>query len=274
MNIDAYLRRIGLTERPPATLEGLKTLHHAHLRAIPYEDLDVQLGRPVTTEIGPIYEKIVTRGRGGWCYEMNGIFGWALSELGFKVTRSLGAVMREAWGEMAVRNHLVLQVELPEGLYLADVGFGDGPIDPIPVREGDFVSGGFTFNVSRVDDGWWRLRHHEFGCAPSFDFKLEKVDEAELAEKCVWMQTSEMSPFTQNLFSFRFRDGHVQVLRGRVVRLVTPQGFTDRTLDSADELVRFLDEECDLKMPEAASLWPRICARHEEVLAALGQKPV
>src|ERR1700739_5069692 len=88
------------------------------------------------------------------------------------------------------------------------------------------------------------------------------------------MQTSEISPFTQNLFSFRFRDGHVQVLRGRVVRIVTPQGFTDHTLDSASELVRFLDEECDLKMPEAASLWPRICARHAEIMAGAPAKPV
>ena len=267
MNLDAYLRRIGLAERPPATLEGLRTLHRAHLCAIPYEDLDVQLGRPVTIERGPIFEKIVTHRRGGWCYEMNGIFGWALGELGFDVTRSIGAVMREAWGEMAVRNHLVLKVVLPEGLFLADVGFGDGPIDPIPVREGEFVSGGFTYTVSRIDGDWWRLRHHAFGCAPSFDFKLEAVDEAALAEKCVEMQTSPMSPFTQNLFCFRHREGRVLVLRGRVVRTITPQGVSDRTLDSADELVRFLDEECDLKMPEAASLWPKICERHEAVLA-------
>src|SRR5215475_3747002 len=114
MDIDAYLDRIGLKARPAPTLEGLTTLHRAHLRAIPYEDLDVQLGRPVTIERPPIYDKIVGRHRGGWCYEMNGIFGWALGELGFRVTRTTGAVMREAWGEMAVRNHLVLRVELPE----------------------------------------------------------------------------------------------------------------------------------------------------------------
>jgi N-hydroxyarylamine O-acetyltransferase len=274
MNIDAYLHRIGLSERPAATLAGLTALHHAHLRSIPYEDLDVQLGVPVTTEIGPIFEKIVTRRRGGWCYEMNGLFGWALGELGFEVTRGIGAVMREAWGEAAVRNHLVLKVALPEGLYLADVGFGDGPLDPIAVREGDFVSNRFTFNLSRIDGDWWRLRHHAYGGAPSFDFKLETVDESALAEKCVEMQTSPQSPFTQNLFCFLFRDGAVQMLRGRVVRMVTPQGFTDRTLDSASELVRFLKEECGLDMPEAASLWPRVCARHEDVLAASAQEAI
>src|SRR5437016_13777428 len=125
MDIDAYLRRVGLDARPPANLEGLRALHRAHLCSIPYENLDVQFGRPVTIERPAIYEKIVGRHRGGWCYEMNGLFGWALGELGFKVTRATGAVMRELVSDAALRNHLVLKVELDEGLYLADVGFGD-----------------------------------------------------------------------------------------------------------------------------------------------------
>ncbi len=108
MDIDAYLRRIGLDERPPANLSGLKALHAAHLRAIPYENLDVQFGRPVTIERPAIFEKIVGRHRGGWCYEMNGLFGWALDALGFKVTRATGAVMREMFGDPTLRNHLVL----------------------------------------------------------------------------------------------------------------------------------------------------------------------
>ena len=81
-------------------------------------------------------EKIVTRRRGGWCYEMNGTLGWALGELGFRVTRGTGAVVRALKGEAAVGNHLVLRVDVPEGAYLADVGFGDGPRDPIRVVPG------------------------------------------------------------------------------------------------------------------------------------------
>ncbi|MBV9903566.1 MAG: arylamine N-acetyltransferase, partial [Alphaproteobacteria bacterium] len=133
MNLDAYLRRIGLDHRPPPTLAGLRTVHRAHLFAIPYENIDVQLGRPLTIERPPIFEKIVASGRGGWCYEMNGILGWALGELGFDITRATGAVFREMKGEPSVGNHLVLRVALPEGLFLADVGFGNGPHDPIPV---------------------------------------------------------------------------------------------------------------------------------------------
>ena len=157
MNLDAYLARIGLDHRPPATLEGLTTLHNAHLTAISYENLDVQLGRPVTIERPAIYDKIVTRRRGGWCYEMNGILGWALGELGFEVTRATGAVMRAAAGDAKNGNHLVLRVELPQGLYLADVGFGDGPRDPIRVVAGDFVSYGFPFALTQHNGDWWRL---------------------------------------------------------------------------------------------------------------------
>jgi N-hydroxyarylamine O-acetyltransferase len=268
MDIDAYLRRVGLDARPPANLEGLKTLHRAHLRAIPYENLDVQFGRPVTIERPAIYEKIVGRHRGGWCYEMNGLFGWALGELGFKVTRATGAVMRELVSDAALRNHLVLRVELDEGLYLADVGFGDGPVEPIRIVEGPFISGGLPFSVTKLDDAWWRLRNHPSGGAPSFDFNLAPVDEKLLAEKCDEQQFSPQSHFVQNLFCFRFRENGVIGVRGRVVRTVTPEGHEDRVLNSADELVQFFDEELDLRDPELASLWPRICARHEELFGS------
>src|ERR1700753_3713812 len=111
MNIGAYLRRIGLPGPLPPTLETLRRVHAAHLRAIPYENIDVQLGRPVTIERAAIFDKIVNRRRGGWCYEMNGLLGWALGELGFKVTRATGAVMREMFGQATEANHLVLRVE-------------------------------------------------------------------------------------------------------------------------------------------------------------------
>ena len=267
MNIDRYLARIGLSERPPATLDGLKTVHRAHLFAIPYENIDVQLGRRVTTDIAPIYAKTVERGRGGWCYEMNGVLGWALGELGFKVTRATGAVVREMKGEMAVGNHLVLRVELPEGLYLADVGFGDGPRDPIPVSVGAFASGGFHFGVSRVDDSWWRFANDPRGGAPSFDFNLAPADEAVLAAKCDFLQTSPQSPFVMNLVAQRHVSDGLLILRGRTLRKLTPGETTERLIGDADELVGTLRDAFGLDVPEVSALWPRIVARHEEMLA-------
>lgn len=267
MNIDRYLKRIGLDHRPPATLEGLRTVHRAHLLAIPYENIDVQLGRSVTTAIAPIYEKIVERGRGGWCYEMNGSLGWALKELGFNVTRATGAVVRSLKGEAVVGNHLVLRVELPEGLYLADVGFGDGPRDPIPLKVGAFESEGFHFGLSRVDENWWRFSNDPRGGAPNFDFNLAPADEAVLTRQCEFLQTAPVSPFVQNLVVQRHAPDGLAILRGRTLRRITPMGTTERLIADADDLLATLREVYALQVPEVAELWPKIVARHEAVMA-------
>jgi len=262
MKIDSYLLLIGLRERPSANLHGLRALHRAHLLAIPYENLDVQLDRPVTTEIGPIYEKIVEGGRGGWCYEMNGLFGWALQQLGFDVTRMASGVTRETMGDIMVGNHLVLKVELPEGSYLADVGFGDGPFEPFPIAAHDFNDGRFSFALSQPEPGWWRLHNHPHGGAKSFDFRVQPADERVLTEKCSFLQTSEMSPFVQNLVCQRYTPEGFAILRGRVFRHLTPDGVEDRMLNNADELMKALREHFALDVPEAAALWPKIVERH------------
>ncbi len=263
MQIDEYLERIRYSGSRRPDLATLTALHRAHLRAIPYENLDVQLGRPVTIERQQIFEKIVRNRRGGWCYEMNGLFGWALAELGFRVTRSAGAVMREAVGDEAIGNHLVLKVELEEGIFLADVGFGDGSQDPIRVVPGNFTSNGFDFALSRQADGWWRMHNHKAGGAPSFDFNLAQADETLLAAQCDWLQTSEQSIFVQNAVCQRATEEGLCILRGRILRVLTPHEQTDRLVADAGEYVALLDEIFDLKLPEAAVLWPKICARHE-----------
>ena len=267
MDIDAYLGRIGLTGRPPSTLEGLRALHRAHLAAIPYENFDVQLGRPVTIAVPAIYDKIVGRRRGGWCYEMNGLFGWALGELGFKVTRATGAVMRAAAGDAVIGNHLVLRVDLPEGVHLADVGFGDGPNEPFAVREGAFVCNGFPYAVERTGDGWWRLVNHPAGGAASFDFDPHPADETRLAAKCDELQTAETSVFVQNAVAFRQTPGAIDVLRGRVALRIRPDGIGKRLIENADDLVATLKDVFALDLPEAAGLWDKIAARHEQVMA-------
>ncbi len=273
MSVSEYLRRLGLKKRSKPDLNGLRALHRAHLTSIPYENIDVQLGRPLTTDPHAAFAKVVGRRRGGWCYEMNGTFGWALKELGFDVTRATGAVMREALGEAAEGNHLVLKVEMEEGTYLADVGFGDGPRDPIRVSPGTFKSAGFKFDLNRIDDRWWRLTNHPRGAAKSFDFNVEPADEALLAAKCEFLQTSPQSPFVQNLVAQRHVEDGLLILRGKVLRNVRPDAVEETTIGSADELVALLRDRFDLDVPEVASLWPKICARHEEVLAQKAAAP-
>jgi N-hydroxyarylamine O-acetyltransferase len=269
MEIANYLKRIGLKSAPPTTLEGLRTVHRAHLFAIPYENFDVQLGRALTTDIAAAYEKIVTRGRGGWCYEMNGLLGWALQALGFRVTRATGAVKRDVRGDAIIGNHLVLRVDLPDGVWLADAGFGDGPVEPLCVGEGRYTVNGFTHRIERLDEAWWRMHNHPVGSGNTFDFKTSPADEAVLARMCGFLQTAPVSPFVQNAVAQRCGPGIVTILRGRTLRHVRPESHDERVIESAGDLVETLAHEFGLDLPEAAGLWPKIAKRHDEVMAEL-----
>ena len=158
-------------------------------------------------------------------------------------------------------------MELEEGVYLADVGFGDGPRDPIKIAAGAFQSGGFDFSLRRVDDTWWRLHNHPFGGAPNFDFNLAPASEAALAAKCDELQTDPQSHFRLNLFCFRQTEDGIVSLRGRVLRKITPKGFSERLVADENDLVATIRSELLIDVPEAASLWPKIVARHDEVMA-------
>ena len=278
MDLKAYFGRIGYVGEPRADLATLCALHRAHLLAIPYENLDIQLGRPVGLDPGAAFDKIVTRGRGGWCYEMNALFAAVLEEIGFKVTRVAGAVMREAMGDIVLGNHLVLLVSVDGEPWIADVGLGDGSLDPFVLRAGPFSVAGYRFGLSRLDRMWWRFQNHDQGSARSFDFIPEPSLPGVLAAHCEWQQTAPESTFVLNLVVQRFTGDEILQLHGRVLRALRPDSRRERVLDSADDLVRVLHRQFGLDVPEAASLWPRIMARHDELfetpLLSAIRKPV
>jgi N-hydroxyarylamine O-acetyltransferase len=268
LDLAAYFDRIGFEGRAAPDRATLTALQRAHLLAIAYENFDVQFGRPLTIDPQAAFEKIVRRRRGGWCFEMNGLFAAALDAVGFKVTRLAGGVRRDLMGDVMVGNHLVLKVDLPDGPWIADVGFGDGALEPFPLREGPVRAGGFAYRLERLPDGWWRFHNHAFGGAPSFDFTEQAADPAVLARQCALLQTSEQSPFVLNATAQRHRPGEILVLRGRTYRRVRPDGAAERLVGSADAYVSILADDFALDLPEAAALWPRICARHEALFAA------
>ncbi|HEY9219828.1 MAG TPA: arylamine N-acetyltransferase [Phenylobacterium sp.] len=257
VQLSDYLNRIGHQGEVRPDLATLTALHRAHLTSVPYENLDVQFGRPLTTDPAAAAEKIATRGRGGWCYEMNGAFGWALEQIGFEVTRiSCDGNDRGS--------HLILQVVL-DGLYICDVGFGDGPMAPFPLREGPIVQRGYEYRLERLEAGW-RFHNHRFGLAPNFEFA--GPDEAALAERCQVLQSDPNSTFVQNAVVCRHDEVGYSTMIGRVLRTSTATGGSKRLIEDADAYVRTLRERFGLDMPQAAELWPAICARHEALFGA------
>jgi len=129
MDVDKYLARIGVERPGPPSVETLERLMRAHLTAVPFENLDVFYRRGVSTSPDSSVRKIVSRGRGGWCYELNGAFATLLEQLGFSVKWLAGMVPPS---ESGFPDHLSIEVSLDRS-YLVDVGFGDSFIRPLPL---------------------------------------------------------------------------------------------------------------------------------------------
>jgi N-hydroxyarylamine O-acetyltransferase len=261
-----YFARVGYDGPATVSLQTLRTLHRAHLLAIPYENLDIHLGLPITLDPEAMFRKLVDERRGGWCYEMNGVFGRVLETLGFTVRYLSGAVGRATRGWRAQGNHLVLLVTL-DRRWIADVGFGDGFFTPLPLEPGSYRQDFLQFHVRR-DGPRWRVDSHEYGGADGFDFTLTARTLDSFAGQCRDLQTAPDSSFVQTTVCERFTPRGLVMLRGAVLREVTAGGVTTHIVTDADEYVRALKDRFDLDLPEMADCWPQIWRRHQAWLAA------
>src|SRR5713226_2858173 len=129
MNVRAYLKRTGYRGPLRPSIEVLRKLHKRHLLAIPFENLDIHLGRPIILSDDALYDKIVNHRRGGFCYELNGSFAILLKRLGFRVSMLSARVARKDGGFTPGFDHMTLLVRLRER-WLADVGFGESFTEP------------------------------------------------------------------------------------------------------------------------------------------------
>ena len=245
----------------------LAALQEVHVCSVPFENLDVLLGHSMSIRTQDAYEKIVVNSRGGWCYEQNGLFGWALSEIGFGVTRIAGNVMREQNGAASEATHLCLLVNPPQSQirYLVDVGFGGSMIRPIELQEAKYEQPPFRLGLQRLDDQYWRFWEDLGDGRFSFDFLAAPASESSLADKSQFQQSDSSSNFVLNLgVQLRSRRQH-RSLRGRVLSVAGPDTNNSNTLESPENLVSILASEFHLDVPEVADLWPQIVARHEEL---------
>lgn len=270
MQLQAYFDRIGYRGAAQPTFPALCDMLRAHVCTVPFENIDVQLGRALTTAPENAYAKIVDGGRGGWCYEQNGLFSWALMEIGFDVTRVAAAVLRHERGSSAHADHLCLLARCPESTqtWLVDVGFGGGMIEPIELTEGGHEQAPFRLGLRRIEGNSWRFWEDLGDGEFSYDFAAEPGDETALSSKCEFLQTDPESGFVLNLVvQLRTSNQHLS-LRGRVFQVGTLNGIETELLNSAEQLQATLTDVFDLHVPEITDLWPKITARHEALFGA------
>jgi N-hydroxyarylamine O-acetyltransferase len=174
IDLDAYFDRLHYAGPRRPTKAVLDDLHLAHATHIPFENLDVLLGRPIRLDLPSLQGKLVQGKRGGYCFEQNVLFAAVLEQLGFAVTR-LAARVRLGTQSLLPRTHMLLAVEADGGRWLADVGFGGaGLLHPIPLVSGQMARQfAWTYRVVE-DSGLWVLQAaHREAWQDLYAFTLE-----------------------------------------------------------------------------------------------------
>jgi len=223
---DAYLSRIAYKGDLTPTAETLRRLHRAHAAAIPFENLDIVLGRGVSLETDAMQEKLLRHERGGYCFEHNLLFAALLERLGYRVRRLAARVQP---GKPGPRTHMLLIVEADGTKWLADVGFGAALLEPVRFGD-DAVShqGGWTYGLQRGEDGVWLLRSSTSdGWSDLYGFTLEPQRPIDYVVHNHYTATHPDSPFVGQVVAITTTPEVRNTLRGRELTITRPDGFTE-----------------------------------------------
>ena len=257
LDIDAYFRRIGYTGSRKPTLETLRALHELHPRAIPFENLDTLRRRPVRLDLESLQDKLVTQRRGGYCFEQNRFFSQVLTALGYSVTALSARVLWERPEDVRARTHMLLLVQLGEGAYLCDVGFGGltmtaplrlepgveqrTPHEPFRIeREGrEFVS-------QACVRGAWRALYR---------FDLQEQQPIDIEVLNFFVSEHPESPFLTRLMAARREQNRTLNLRNGELSVHHLNGPSERrVLGTVADLRAALAREFCIDVPEDAAL--------------------
>lgn len=258
IDLSAYVRRIGYEGDAAPTLATLRALHQLHARSIAFENLDPLLRRPVSLDPAALERKLVHAGRGGYCFEQNGLLLNVLRALGFRVT-GLGARVLWMQSEDAItpRSHMLLHVQLDEGDYLADVGFGGLTLtDPLRfATDLEQQTSLEPFRLLALDRGYklqvklagdWRTQYR-------FELTEQYAPDYEVGNW--YVSTHPNSHFVQRLIVARPHERGRYALAGRELARYDAQGGVERTtLTSTSELHDALTDLFQITLPEGPEL--------------------
>jgi N-hydroxyarylamine O-acetyltransferase len=253
MDIRTYLERIGYDKSVRPDLDCLFGLHRTHLLTVPFENLDIHSGIPIQLIEKALWDKIVVRRRGGFCYELNGIFAWLLKNVGFEVTYLNGRVYNNEGKRGREFDHLTLLVKIPteEQYWLADVGFGDSFFEPLRFEyNGEQAQGLRAYKIEPVENGYdlfmrgfdgdWKRQYY-------FDLQPRRFP-ADYEEACLYHQTSPKSSFTrERVISLATPDGRIS-LDIKNLTITTNGRLLKQPLRSKDEFQRLLGTHFDIML--------------------------
>lgn len=213
--IDDYLRRIAMAEPPTHDAAGLARIQAAHRRSIPFENLDIPLGREISCDSASAFDKLVTRRRGGYCFEHNRVLADVLAELGFTVRLLLARVLLGNPPEPTPRTHCLVLVEFADEAWIADAGFGGSYAPPMPLADGALATSGDSAqhrltNIGAEGElpGSWLLERmgprlatdgragSDEAWEPQYAFDTAQVADADMALGNYWSATHPTSRFT------------------------------------------------------------------------------
>lgn len=247
LDLAAYLERIGYDGPLTPDLETLTSLSGAHIAAIPFENLDILLGRGISVALADVQDKLVTQRRGGYCYEHNTLFGAVLQTIGFSVVRLL-ARTGDPLESPRPRSHMVLKVN---DEFLADVGFGNGLLAPLHLRaDGPHRQGAWEYELVTGPDGGWRVRDLRAGITIQ-TFTEEPQYPVDIESANFYTARSAKSPFTRRIIAMHKDAAQVRSLIGRVFSVERPGEPSDRRQITEDELGGILGDEFGLRFSDA-----------------------
>lgn len=251
--VDDYLRRVNLTSPGPPDLETLRRLHAAHVAAIPFENLDILLGRRISLDLDHLRQKLLRQHRGGYCFEQNTLLLGVLREMGFTAL-PMEARVRGGTTALRPRTHMVLTVQLGTALWLADVGFGgEGLLEPVPFDGELPPSAGLAHRV--VEEGTLRVLQMRRATAwdDQYAFAVEPVHPIDFEVANWFTSTYPQSPFVHTLTVQRTTREARFILRYPAFTEIRDSGVQTRDISRA-ELMPLLRRVFLIDLPDDTEL--------------------
>jgi N-hydroxyarylamine O-acetyltransferase len=244
MDAQAYLQRIGYQGSLAVNRTTLEALARAHLESVPFENFDIHLGRPLHLHADHLFHKIVVRRRGGFCYELNGLFALLLRELGFEVELLSARVFRKGKSGQEF-DHMALRVRDGRGEYLVDVGFGDASTLPIELCHGATREDrGNRYHLYRSKRGML-FEMESAGFSKGYELSLDSQQTGDFRAMCLHHQTSARSWFTQARICVLMTESGTRSL----IEGVFTDGEGSREVHDPGQALTLLREQFGLDLP-------------------------